>query len=318
MALLHDHIVIVGPGSAASRQLRAALAGDSSVIDDFADIAAFLAAADAGEVAAHCAILTGLESWEACREGKSEIRDSRAFGALPVVLHVDSLVLRSLDGWDRRTPIVWHRAEAMISRAAILAVAKQYRRMLALKQEACRRSSAIATLTEGTFTLKTLDQAQRLAALLSQAGPDPDKVSVGLLELFVNAIEHGNLGLGYQRKSDLIDAGTYEETIDELLRDPAHAEKRVAVRLRRSSDMIEFEIEDQGAGFDAEPFLTFDPKRAMATHGRGIASARMLFFDEVSYLDRGNKVIARKLLPKADAGADADGGAVYSLAKASA
>ena len=316
MALLHDHIVIVGPRSAASGQLRAALAGDSTAIHDFADIAAFLAAADAGEVVAHCAILTGLESWEACREGESEIRDRRALGELPVVLHVDSRVLRNLDDWDRRTPIVWHRAEAMVSRSAILAAAKQYRRMLALEREARRRGSAIATLTDGAFTLRTLDQAECLAALLSQAGPDPDKVSVGLLELFVNAIEHGNLGLGYQRKSDLIDAGTYEETIDELLRDPAHAEKTVEVRLRRGSDTIEFEIEDQGAGFDAEPFLTFDPKRAMATHGRGIASARMLFFDEVSYLDRGNRVIARKFLPKADA--EADGGAVDSRVKASA
>ena len=35
------------------------------------------------------------------------------------------------------------------------------------------------------------------------------------------------------------------------------------------------------------------PERAFDTHGRGIAMARMLSFDEIEYQSSGNQVVAR-------------------------
>ena len=66
--------------------------------------------------------------------------------------------------------------------------------------------------------------------------------------------------------------------------------------LARGSDGLELTICDGGDGFDAAPFLVFDRARIAASHGRGIAMARMLSFDELRYAERGNRVVAVKRL----------------------
>ncbi|HNJ05855.1 MAG TPA: hypothetical protein PLB73_16460, partial [Leptospiraceae bacterium] len=53
-----------------------------------------------------------------------------------------------------------------------------------------------------------------------------------------------------------------------------------------------FFIEDQGEGFDFDMFLSLTPERAFSEHGRGIAIARYLCFDELDYVAPGNKVHA--------------------------
>ena len=297
MSLLQDHIALIGPESEAARRAFGDLLGGPTNTRCFADMAAFSAAAQDGTLIVHCAVVTGATTWDDCRTLRSDVHACAGLADVPVILHVDSEVLTDLDGWDRHTTITWHQMDPIVIRSIVLGAANQYRRMQALKQEGDERAHAIGLLGEGQFTLRTPEEARRLAALLSQAGPDPDRVSVGLLELFMNAIEHGNLGLGYDGKTELIESGDYNQTLEALLKHPDNRLKQVQVQVRRLADAIEFDIEDEGDGFDSEPFLTFDPDRAMASHGRGIASAKMLFFDDVTYIGAGNRVIARKFLP---------------------
>lgn len=287
---------MIGPASEAAQRAFARRDGDTAVTSAYPDLSAFLKAATGGGLAVHCAVVTGLSSWDDSRVARSEIHACDGLSDVPVVLYIDATVLPDLDGWDQHTAITWHHTEPVMVRSIVLAAANQYRRMLALKQETSERAGAIAYLMEGRFSFQTPTQARQLAALLAESAPDPDRVSVGLLELFMNAIEHGNLGIGYDRKSQLIELGEYDRTLDELLKQANNREKSVQVQVRRLTDTIEFDIKDEGEGFDSEPFLTFDTNRATATHGRGIASAKLLFFDDVTYIGTGNQVVAYKTL----------------------
>ena len=55
-------------------------------------------------------------------------------------------------------------------------------------------------------------------------------------------------------------------------------------------DEIILTIKDDGAGFEPSDYLKISPKRASHSHGRGIAIANQLSFDQIEYPGRGNEV----------------------------
>lgn len=161
-----------------------------------------------------------------------------------------------------------------------------------LKQEVHHTMDALILLVRGDFSLKTLDEVDDLAALMSKMCPEPDKVVLGLWELLINALEHGNLGITYEQKSELIRTNRWREEVDHRARLPEHRDKKVLVHYERTQDEIVFTIEDMGSGFDWKPFLELSPSRVFDTHGRGIAIAGSYSFDSIEYLGRGNMVRA--------------------------
>jgi anti-sigma regulatory factor (Ser/Thr protein kinase) len=128
--------------------------------------------------------------------------------------------------------------------------------------------------------------------MLSHACPDAQNVVLGLSELMLNAIEHGNLSITYQEKTDLIEAEALHAEIAHRLALPAYAERFATLVYERLDGKIQLLITDQGNGFDWRKFLDIDPARAFDSHGRGIAMARMLSFSELEYRGRGNEVLA--------------------------
>src|SRR5262249_39246858 len=72
-----------------------------------------------------------------------------------------------------------------------------------LRKRVKRGLHVLSLLSEANFTIRTLDQARDLAGVLANACPDPEAAVVGLTELLVNAVEHGNLGITYEEKSSL-------------------------------------------------------------------------------------------------------------------
>ena len=151
-------------------------------------------------------------------------------------------------------------------------------------------SGGLSLMQEGAFVFKTLQSARAVADLLASACPEPRRVVLGLSELLVNAVEHGNLGISYEEKGRLCDAERWEQEVETRLADPANADKVVTVRFAREPECIRVVIKDQGQGFHWEPYLTIDPARLLDTHGRGIAMSRMLSFDSIEYHDGGNQV----------------------------
>jgi CheY-like chemotaxis protein len=140
---------------------------------------------------------------------------------------------------------------------------------------------------------RTLDEARALAVTYGNLAADPATTSMGFLELLVNAVEHGNLGLSCSEKSRLLSSGEYGDEIRRRASLPENASKHVDVYFQREPDCATVRIVDQGPGFDWRKYLELDPERALAPNGRGIALARTLSFDRVEYIGKGNEVVVK-------------------------
>lgn len=166
-----------------------------------------------------------------------------------------------------------------------------------LEQSARRQTETLCLLDSAHFSCRTIDEAQRLAAFLSQLCPNPDAAVIGLTELIVNGIEHGNLGLTYQEKAQLRRNDGWEAEIARRQARPENRRKCVAVNVERCAEAVHFTVIDQGNGFDWEKYLDFDPQRAFDPNGRGIALARQLSFSSLEYRAPGNAVVATINVP---------------------
>lgn len=160
-----------------------------------------------------------------------------------------------------------------------------------LSAELTKMTGALRMLDRGVFKARTLADARTLAIALAGAFPDPIRVVTGLTELLVNAVEHGNAGISYADKTQLLAAGTWEDEVDIRLAQPGREGAYAEVRFERSDGMVVATIRDQGPGFDWKAYLDFSPERAFDSHGRGIALARMLAFDRLEYRGCGNEVV---------------------------
>jgi len=145
-------------------------------------------------------------------------------------------------------------------------------------------------LTGARFLFHTLEEARSLAAELANRAASPGTVVIGLTELLLNAVEHGNLALSYDDKSQLLEQGTWDEEIARRLADPDFSSRRVRVSCQFDGPSGQVTIEDEGAGFDWQRYLETQPERAFDLHGRGISIARQLSFESMEYQGRGNVV----------------------------
>lgn len=183
------------------------------------------------------------------------------------------------------------RAEALIS--IVRAALHDGARWADLSARVANHAAAMALLTEASFVVRTLEEAETAAGLLSLGAADPESVAMGLAELLVNGIEHGNLGIDFATKARLKSDDVW---MDEVTRRGSlleNAHKTVKVRLRRDGGDFCVHVQDEGDGFDWEPFLELAPERAFAPNGRGIAISRQIAFTSMEYLGKGNQVEVR-------------------------
>ncbi|SPP64669.1 PAS domain S-box protein [Nitrospira lenta] len=160
-------------------------------------------------------------------------------------------------------------------------------------------------LRQGQFELRTATEAKHLAELLAYAYPDPSRTQLGLVELLVNGVEHGNLGISYQEKTALLEEGRLDDEVARRLALPIHASKRVRVAMDRSEKELRISIVDDGEGFDWAKYLNLDLANLVDSHGRGIAISKSLSFDRLEYRGCGNQVVAWTHLDHP--GTDSDG-----------
>ncbi|MBM2885622.1 ATP-binding response regulator [Chromobacterium amazonense] len=151
---------------------------------------------------------------------------------------------------------------------------------------------ALRHLQTARFRCRTHREAQAITALLAKTSRQPERVATGLFELLVNAIEHGNLGISYEEKSQLIAAGTWEKELENRLQAPEYSDRQVALEFDHQGHQLQFTIEDMGDGFDWAYYQNAEPASLMTCHGRGILIARKLSFDSLRYEGKGNRVIA--------------------------
>jgi len=167
---------------------------------------------------------------------------------------------------------------------------------LSADEQTQSREDALRLLTGAEFRFSSLDEARHLVGLLASMCPDPAAVGMGLTELLVNAVEHGNLGISYAEKSRLRLEDGWEAEVARRLALPEYQGRFAIARIARDSSEIRFTIADQGEGFTWQKYLEMDPARAFDPNGRGIAMARQISFSSIEYQGCGNVVVARVVL----------------------
>ena len=117
-----------------------------------------------------------------------------------------------------------------------------------------------------------------------------------LLELLYNAVEHGNLEIGYQEKRQALAENRYEDLLRQRLGDPALNTRRVTIHVcsQKDTEQLIYHIADEGNGFAWRPLLQCSDESCgpAALNGRGIFIARSLS-THLIYNERGNEVTMR-------------------------
>lgn len=172
----------------------------------------------------------------------------------------------------------------------VSSAAKQVKQHRQLRSEMRQRKMSFGLVQILKCTYKTLEEGESLATLLANFFPDPDLALTGISELFINAVEHGNLNINYELKSALVKDNRWQEEINSRLADPFYRSRQVTVVFERKVDACYLQITDEGEGFDWKRYLDVDPARATHNHGRGIAMANMLSFNRLVFNEKGNQV----------------------------
>lgn len=118
------------------------------------------------------------------------------------------------------------------------------------------------------------------------------RVMLGLVEMFTNAVEHGNLDITGVEKQALKASGeaVYQQELLLRMGKPPYRDRKVYVTATIDNEAATFIIQDEGQGFDFSnlPDPT-DPENLFKSSGRGILLTRA-FSDELSYAGKGNVV----------------------------
>jgi len=174
--------------------------------------------------------------------------------------------------------------------SVVSAAGKQVRQHRQLRNEMRRHKMSFGLVQILKCTFKTLEEAESLSVFLANFFEDPDRILTGISELLVNAVEHGNLAISYETKSELVAEQKWQQEIKRRLDDPKFGKRQVTVIFERKKGACYIQITDEGDGFQWKQYMEVDPSRAMHNHGRGIAMANMLSFSQLIYNEKGNQV----------------------------
>ncbi len=120
---------------------------------------------------------------------------------------------------------------------------------------------------------------------------DQDRLLVALMELLINAIEHGNCQITYEEKSAWLESG---KDIFSLIRlknkDERIKKKKVYVTYTITPKKTHITIKDEGKGFDwRNRKKKITEQNYLDLHGRGIMMADH-YVQDLTYNDAGNEV----------------------------
>ncbi|VAW52123.1 hypothetical protein MNBD_GAMMA05-655 [hydrothermal vent metagenome] len=221
-----------------------------------------------------------------------KIKEDEVISRLPVIMQTAKTGRESmLEGLNAGAHYYLSKPYDQPTLVAIVSTAiRDYEHYVRMQNSLKQSVQTLEIMDRGTFSFKSIEQGRRLASLLANTCPNSEKVVLGLTELITNAVEHGNLGITYEEKSKLNAEGRWESEILSRLSSPTYKDKIAIVEFERNSSEITFTITDQGKGFDWYQYMEISPERAFDSHGRGIALAKSISFDQIKYHDDGKKV----------------------------
>ncbi len=176
--------------------------------------------------------------------------------------------------------------------SVVSAAVKEARQRKVLQAEMRRNRLSFGLMEVVKSSFKTLEEAKSLSSFLANCFPDPERALTGISELLINAVEHGNLAINYDDKTELMLTESWHEEVEKRLQTSPYSGRSVAVIFEKKETTHYLQVTDEGAGFNWKGYLEFDPSRASHNHGRGIAMANKLAFDRLVYNEKGNQVTA--------------------------
>ncbi len=120
---------------------------------------------------------------------------------------------------------------------------------------------------------------------------------VALDEALRNAYEHGNLGVTAKEKTELQEAGEFENELAKRSEIARKAGKMISLKAEVEQGTFTCIITDQGKGFDwrSVPDPRSNPELLLQPRGRGVFLIHKIF-DHVEYNDAGNEIRLKKIL----------------------
>lgn len=144
----------------------------------------------------------------------------------------------------------------------------------------------------GKIVFKTISEGEKVSVWLGKKAMEPSRAVTGLNEIFTNAVEHGNLGIGYEEKSMLIAEDRLASEIKSRQKSESCCDKKVSVYFEVCEKELIVEVTDEGEGFDYEKFLSLTPERAFDAHGRGIFMTKNMYLKHLEYKNGGKTAVA--------------------------
>jgi len=228
-------------------------------------------------------------------ERLKSFREDSCFGLIPLFLQVDNPQSDAIQkGFDIGMYFYFtYPVNVQLLNKAILSATQGVDNHQEISRRLTNFDIAHPLLQKAVFHVQTAAEAQAIASVLAYMTPDQKRTAVGLFELILNSIEHGNLEIGYKLKSQLIKNSKLQTEIARRLSLEENKNKFVIVTLEHKADFFEFTISDNGTGFNYSNFLDFEENRSTDSHGRGIMIANRLSFDYLEYRDSGSTVVCR-------------------------
>ncbi|MFT3694105.1 MAG: ATP-binding protein [Kofleriaceae bacterium] len=138
------------------------------------------------------------------------------------------------------------------------------------------------------FEFQSREEAATVAQQVAATLPEAVRVEFILVELMVNAVEHGNLEIK-AAKAELVRRGELEQEVARRRLDPKFKDRIAWLEVTRDEDHVTFVIGDQGPGF-----AWCDQSVGIATNeqpsGRGLVLARLMSSSGLTFNPEGNIV----------------------------
>jgi CheY-like chemotaxis protein len=175
----------------------------------------------------------------------------------------------------------------------VRAALHESRSFVQMREEVRKHKNVLGLIEQARFRFRTLEEAKNVAYYIASCCPEPESTVFGLSELMINAVEHGNLGITYPEKTQLVLSGTWETEVRNRLQLPENKKKFATLTFESDHENIVISIRDQGKGFAWQEYIEFNPLRMTDPHGRGIAMAKNMSFVDMEYRDNGREVVCR-------------------------
>ncbi len=156
-------------------------------------------------------------------------------------------------------------------------------------------NDAVSLLESCKFRFRTPADVDMLVPIIARLFPHPERSAAGLAELMMNAVEHGNLEIGHERKAEWVARGIYRSELLKRLQTPPYSSRWAELIVNRRDDGFMIVIMDEGCGFCWQDVVHKDrPEDGAVTAacGEGLARVGRESFDDLRFNQIGNQVTA--------------------------